>query len=217
MGRSFASSASSSSRFRSLADLRPFVSSGGSGMAAMTASVVSTTGFMAATSCTRTMYAPFRMHAVTAAAVAKSVSMGSARARKDLRDGPIRMGNSKRRNSPRRAMTSEFCSFRLPKPRPGSMTMWSRSIPARLARCTAASSSPAISPITSRIGGIFAHWSGIPRMWFRMSPASVFRTVFTSSGSHVSPETSLMMWAPCSSAFSATAGLYVSTESGISR
>lgn len=96
------------------------------------------------------------------------------------------------------------------------MTMWFRSIPARRARWMDASSSAAISPITSRSGAMRAHCSGFPRMWLRINPAPACRTTFARSGSHVRPETSLMIDTPYLNASSAIPGLYVSTEIGMS-
>ena len=122
------------------------------------------TAFMAATSCTRTKCAPFSTEAATAAAVANTVSSSVPCARKDLREGPVRIGYSNLANSPNRAIISEFCSLRLPKPRPGSSTIRFLSIPERRARLALASKSLLTAAITSGSGGIFAQVSGVPRM-----------------------------------------------------
>ena len=61
--------------------------------------------------------------------------------------------------------------LRLPNPRPGSSTIRFFSTPACRARLAVASSSLAIVPITSGIGGSLPHVSGRPRMWLRIRPA----------------------------------------------
>src|SRR5262249_20154088 len=75
-------------------------------------SATSMAAFMAFTSWTRTMWAPFNTAAVTAAAEANSVSMGDSFIRNCLRDGPTRIGNSSAARWPRPARISAFCSFR---------------------------------------------------------------------------------------------------------
>ena len=48
----------------------------------------------------------------------------------DLRDNPARIGAPSARSSPRRRRSSRLCSTVLPKPKPGSMTMRWRGMPA---------------------------------------------------------------------------------------
>ena len=70
-------------------------------------SATSAAARIARTSCTRTICAPARILAVTAAAVANAVSSGVECARKCFREGPVISGNSSAANSPNRAMISE--------------------------------------------------------------------------------------------------------------
>src|SRR5579883_1319690 len=97
-------------------------------------SATSAAAFIAFTSWTRIRCAPLRIAATAAAMEADSVSGGEPLATKCLREAPAISGSSSRASSPSRARISAFCSLRLPNPRPGSMTIWRRSIPARTAR-----------------------------------------------------------------------------------
>ncbi len=137
---------------------------------------------ISATSWTRTRCAPAITAAVIAAAVENraAISLASlslslsavAAVKKDFRDGPTRMGYSNLAKSARRARISVFCSLRLPKPRPGSITMESRSTPERRARLMEASRSLVMASITSGIGPSLPQVSGVPRIWLRIRPAS---------------------------------------------
>ena len=135
-----------------------------SGAASIIASVVCTTGFIAAISCTRTIAAPFKIAVVTAAAVAYSREAGSSCNKNCFREVATNTGSSNRPSSPRRARISEFCSPRFPKPIPGSITSRSRDTPPRVARWTDASNSASSVPITSFIGLSRVQVSGVPRM-----------------------------------------------------
>ncbi len=112
-------------------------------------------------------------------------------------------------------MISEFCSLRLPKPRPGSSAMRFFSTPAMRARLAIASSSRTTVPATSGIGPSRLHVSGVPRMWFRISPASPAAATFATFGSNVRPLGSLTISTPYSKARSAISLLYVSIDRGI--
>ena len=110
------------------------------------------------------MCAPFSTAAVTAPAEANFVSSGSGWARKLLREGPTMIGRSSPFNSLSRARIAAFCSLRLPKPSPGSITMRALSNPARRARLIVASKSRPTVAIGSGIGPNFAQVSGLPRI-----------------------------------------------------
>ena len=88
------------------------------------ASATSATCFISATSCTRTMSAPFAIAMATDAAVPKTRSSTGAPPSTapivDLRDVPTSSGRPSARSSPRRRSISRFCSGRQPKPNPGS-------------------------------------------------------------------------------------------------
>jgi hypothetical protein len=78
-----------------------------SGVATITASAACTTGFIAATSCTRTIDAPFRIAVVTAAAVANSSARASsAFPKNDFREAATNTGTPSRCNSASRARIS---------------------------------------------------------------------------------------------------------------
>ncbi len=111
-----------------------------------------TTCTISATSWTRTMWAPPRTAAATAAAVPKSRSpTGRSRTlpMKLFREGPTRMGRSRTVSSGSRRSTSRLWPASLAKPMPGSTIMHSRPIPASSPRTSARPSSSATSPITS--------------------------------------------------------------------
>ena len=93
-------------------------------------SAIRTTADISVTSCTRTICAPFKTAAVTAAAVANSVSSSVPCARNDFRDAPTKIGNSRVANRLNCAISSLFCSLRLPNPIPGSTTIRFFSTPA---------------------------------------------------------------------------------------
>src|SRR5258706_348873 len=90
---------------------------------------------VAATSCTRTMRAPFCTAIIAAATLPARRSLAGRPVNVpiiDLRDTPARMGNPSDAYTSSRRSRATLCSSVLPKPNPGSSTMRSRATPAAM-------------------------------------------------------------------------------------
>ena len=116
------------------------------------------------------------MLAVTAAAVANSVSSGVGCARKCLREGPAHQWHFERGQLSQLRQDEEVLIAALAESQVrGRVTMRALSMPPWRARLAAASRSRAIAAIGSGSGPSFAQVSGRPRMWVHDQPRVVIR------------------------------------------
>ena len=87
---------------------------------------------------------------------------------KRLREAPTRSGRPKRLNSASRARQTMLCSGVLPKPMPGSSTIFSRAMPARAAisseRAKKAITSATMSMLRRRVSRLCMTITGTPRL-----------------------------------------------------
>ena len=130
---------------------------------------------------------------------------------KRLRDAPTSKGRPNRRNSSSRASTIMLCSGVLPKPMPGSSTIWLSAMPARAAMSSERAKNVAISCMISMAG------SARSRLCITMTGTLCSATTLAMSGSRCRPQTSLAIAAPASSAHATTADFMLSMETGVPR
>src|SRR6266545_2386457 len=166
---------------------------------------------VSATSCVRTMAAPFstaqRWLAIEPP-TRWSGGAGDTVSMKRLREAPIRSGRPNDLNSARRAMAVMLCSGVLPKPMPGSSTMLWRAMPARSAISSERSKKATMSAMMSIAG------SARSRLCMMMTGTACSATTPALSGSRCRPQTSLTMLAPAASALTATLAFMVSIDTG---
>src|SRR6516225_6280647 len=127
---------------------------------------------------------------------------------KRLRDAPTRSGSPNDLSSGRRAMAVRLCSGVLPKPIPGSSTMFWRAMPARAAMSSEREKNAQISAMISIDG------SAASRLCMMITGTACCATTRASSLSRCRPHTSLTMAAPAASAQAATSAFIVSMETG---
>ncbi len=135
--------------------------------------------------------------------------------RNDLREAPTSTGKPRRLIGPSPRSSAQLCSAVLAKPRPGSSTIRSRSMPAaRIASTRSASSSrtAATTPPGPSYDACCCMVSLCARQCMATYAAPVAATVSSMRGSASPPETSLTMSAPASRAASATSLRIVSTD-----
>src|SRR5215510_2724168 len=166
---------------------------------------------VSATSWARMILAPFRA-AITCAAIEPPRrccgSEGVTLEMKRFREAPTSIGSPNERSSPSRASAIMLCSGVLPKPMPGSSTIFSRAMPALSAMSSERAKKPAMSAMMSIDG------SALSRLC--MTTTGTLRSAISlaMSVSCCRPQTSLVMAAPRSSAQEATADFMVSMETG---
>src|SRR5262245_27048263 len=166
---------------------------------------------VSATSWARMIFAPFRA-AITCAAIEPPRrccgSEGVTLEMKRFREAPTSIGSPNERNSPSRASVVMLCSGVLPKPTPGSSTIFSRAMPALSAMSSERAKKPAMSAMISTDG------SALSRLC--MTTTGTLRSAISLAmpPSRCRPQTSLVMAAPRSSAQEATADFMVSMETG---
>ena len=130
---------------------------------------------------------------------------------KRLRDAPISRGKPNSRSSSSRASTVMLCSGVLPKPMPGSSTIWLPGMPARAAMSSERAKNASISRMISMAG------SARSRLCITMTAALCSATTLAMSGSRCRPQTSLAIAAPAPSAHATTADFMLSMETGVPR
>ena len=179
---------------------------------------------VARTSCTRRPHTPRSASSGTRAACACSRSPGgrgvpsgpaSRAPRKLLRLAPTSSGRPRAATASRWASSCQLCSPRLAKPRPGSSTTRSGSMPAAVAASQALASS-STTAATTPPGPSYVAKSAIRSLCARQCMATYVAsepaTTSRIAGSASPPETSLTIRAPASSAAAATSARMVSTE-----
>src|SRR6516165_3832447 len=124
---------------------------------------------------------------------------------KRLREAPTRSGSPNDLSSGRRAMAVRLCSGVLPKPIPGSSTMFCRAMPARAAMSSEREKNAEISAMMSIEG------SAASRLCMMITGTACSATTRASSPSRCRPHTSLTMAAR---AQAATSAFMVSMETG---
>src|SRR5215467_2143166 len=127
---------------------------------------------------------------------------------KRLREAPTRSGSPNDLSSGRRAMAVRLCSGVLPKPMPGSSTMFCRAMPARAAMSSEREKNARMSATMSIAG------SAASRLCMMITGTACWDTTRASSLSRCRPQTSLTMAAPAASAQAATSAFMVSIETG---
>src|SRR5262245_6999601 len=137
-----------------------------------------------------------------------SGGVGETLSMKRLRETPTRSVSPNDLNSPMRAIAVRLCSAVLPKPMPGSSTIFSRAIPARWAISSEREKNAAISARVSIAG------SAASRLCMMMTGTPRSATTCASALSRCRPHTSLTIAAPAASAHSATLAFMVSMETG---
>ena len=127
---------------------------------------------------------------------------------KSLREAPTRSGRPKEPNSVKRANAIMLCSCVLPKPMPGSSTIFSRGIPAFRAISSERAKKAAISFMMSIAG------SARSRLCITMMGALRAASSSAMPLSRWRPQTSLAIVAPLSSAQATTSDFMLSMETG---
>src|SRR5262245_8282179 len=166
---------------------------------------------VSATSWARMILAPLRA-AITCAAIEPPRrccgSEGVTVEMKRLREAPTRMGRPNERNSPRRPSAIMLCSGVLPKPMPGSSTIFSRAMPALAAMSSERPKKSAMSCMMSSAG------SALSRLCMTTTGTLRAATRPAMLPSRCRPQTSLAMTAPQSSAQATTSAFMLSMETG---
>src|SRR5689334_7706629 len=166
---------------------------------------------VSATSWARMMFAPF-FAAIRCAAIEPPSRCdgcdGVTVEMKRLREAPTRIGKPNARSSPRRASAIMLCSGVLPKPMPGSSTIFSRAMPALAAMSSERVKKAAITAMISMAG------SALSRLC--MTTTGTLRSAISlaMAASRCRPQTSLATAAPRSSAQATTSDFMLSMETG---
>src|SRR5258708_7587974 len=126
-----------------------------------------------------------------------------------LREAPTRSGRPKLRNWSSRASTIMLCSGVLPKPMPGSSTIWVSGMPALAAISSERAKNAAISCMISMPA------SALSRLCITITAAPCRAIVLPMSGSRCSPQTSFAITAPRPSAQATTSDFMLSRETGV--
>src|SRR5215831_9063478 len=175
----------------------------------LSASATLATASISGTSWVRTMSAPRRTAAVTAAAVPHTrmvMSCPNSLPRNDLREGPTRIGQPSLRSSSSRRSTTRFCWAVLPNPMPGSRMIRSRGTPALRALLKE-------SDRPSRMASIRSPGYTVPS-WLCISTSRRPRSAASDAmpGERFRPQMSFTIVAPASAAALATSSLLVSID-----
>src|SRR5262249_55974434 len=133
---------------------------------------------------------------------------GGTLSMKRLRGEPTRRGWTDDLSSATRAIAVRLCSGVLPKPMPGSRTMFCRAMPANAAISSERRKKAHISAMMAIDG------SAASRLCMMITGTPDSATIRASSLSRCRPQTSLTIAAPASSAHFATAAFIVSIETG---
>src|SRR5262245_31628400 len=166
---------------------------------------------VSATSWARMILAPF-CAAITCAAIEPPRrccgSEGVTLEMKRFREAPTSIGSPNARSSPSRASAVMLCSGVLPKPMPGSSTIFSRAMPALSAMSSELAKKPAMSAMMSTERSALSRLCMTTTRTLRSASSGAMRPT------RCRPQTSLVMAAPRSSAQEATADFMVSMETG---
>src|SRR5579859_473952 len=135
-------------------------------------------------------------------------SDGETEAMKTFREAPTRSGRPNTSSSESCASTTRLCSCVLPKPMPGSSTMFSLAMPARAAISSERVKKAAISAMMSMPG------SARSRLCITITGALRAAIVPAMAPSRCRPQTSLAITAPWSRAQAMTSAFMLSMETG---